>query len=201
MWKKILLEEKIKFYTRQIKINTKSEEKSPLFLYAKKEGENMALKPVHIDINQELREWLEAVKGKQVRAANVSALTKIQTQANAAIDFVIDKGDTIDNTVTEVQTVKGEAQAAVDHANSVTAEYKQYADNKLAQTEAQRHLAENAKQGADDAAVLAESWAVGGTGTRPEENTNSSKYYCDQSGTYAQNAKMMRIGRHSIPRL
>lgn len=149
----------------------------------------MALKPVHIDINQELREWLEAVKGKQVRAANVSALTKIQTQANAAIDFVIDKGDTIDNTVTEVQTVKGEAQAAVDHANDITAEYKQYADNKLAQTEAQRRLAEDAKQGADDAATLAESWARGGTGTRPEENTNSSKYYCDQSGTYAQNAK------------
>lgn len=149
----------------------------------------MALKPVHIDIRQELRDWLEAVKGKQVRAANVSALTKIQEQANAAIDFVVDKGNTIDSTVTEVKTVKGEAQAAVDHANDITAEYKQYADTKLSQTEAQRQLAEDAKQGADDAATLAESWAVGGTGTRPGENTNSSKYYCDQSGTYAQAAK------------
>lgn len=149
----------------------------------------MALKPVHIDIRQELRDWLEAVKGKQVRAANVSALTKIQEQANAAIDFVVDKGNTIDSTVTEVKTVKGEAQAAVDHANDITAEYKQYADTKLSQTEAQRQLAEDAKQGADDAATLAESWAVGGTSTRPGENTNSSKYYCDQSGTYAQAAK------------
>ncbi len=149
----------------------------------------MPTKPVHIDISQEIREWKEAEYGEEVRIANVSALTKLQDQANAAIDFVIEKGDTIDNTVTEVQTVKGEAQDAVDHANNITAEYKQYADDKLAATELQRQAAETAKAGADDAAVLAESWAEGGTGIRPGENTNSSKYYCDQSGTYAQNAK------------
>lgn len=149
----------------------------------------MATKPVHININPEIHEWKDAEYGEEVRDANVSALTKLQDQANAAIDFIVEKGDTIDGTVIEVQTVKEEAQAAVDHANDITAEYKQYADTKLSHTEAQRQLAEDAKQGADDAATLAESWAVGGTGTRPGENTNSSKYYCDQSGTYAQNAK------------
>lgn len=148
----------------------------------------MALKPVHININPEIYEWKDAEYGEDVRDANVSALTKLQDQANAAIDFIVEKGDTIDNTVTEVQRVKGEAQAAVDHANDITAEYKQYADNKLAQTEAQRQLAETAKQGADDAATLAESWAKGGTGTRPGEDGNSSRYYSLQSKTEADRA-------------
>ena len=148
----------------------------------------MALKPVYIDISLELQDWLKAVKGKQVRAANVSALTKIQDQANAAIDFVVEKGDTIDTSVVEVQTVKEEAQAAVDHANEITAEYKQYADTKLSQTEAQRQLAETAKQEADDAAALAESWTVGGTGVRPDENTNNASYWCQQSKTDADRA-------------
>ena len=149
----------------------------------------MTKQPVYVDIKQEMQDWQNARFGRQVRSANVNALTKLQDQSNSAVDYIIEKGHKIDQTRQDANTILQSASDAVDHANSVTAEYKQYADTKLSQTEAQRQLAENAKQGADDAATLAESWAEGGTGTRPGENTNSSKYYCDQSGTYAQNAK------------
>lgn len=42
---------------------------------------------------------------------------------------------------------------------------------------------------AKDAARLAESWAVGGTGIRPGEDGNNSKYYCYQSKAEADRAK------------
>ena len=158
----------------------------------------MTKQPVYVDIKQEMQDWQNARFGRQVRSANVNALTKLQDQSNSAVDYIIEKGNEIDQTRQDANTILQSASDAVDHANSITAEYKQYADTKLSQTEAQRQLAENAKQGADDAATLAESWAVGGTETRPGENTNSSKYYCDQSGTYAHTPKMMRIGRRSI---
>lgn len=50
-------------------------------------------------------------------------------------------------------------------------------------------LAEQHKNGAEDSAVLSESWARGGTGIRPGENADSSKYWSDQSKTEADRAK------------
>ena len=37
-------------------------------------------------------------------------------------------------------------------------------------------------------ATLAESWAIGGTGTREGENTNNAQYWCNQAQTIAQGA-------------
>lgn len=41
--------------------------------------------------------------------------------------------------------------------------------------------AETAAQSADESARLAQSWAVGGTGLRPGEDTNNSKYYAKRA--------------------
>lgn len=152
----------------------------------------MALQPVHIDINQDIKDWQEAVYGEEVRGANVDALTKLQAQMNGAVDYLAEKGETVDQTAKDVQTVRQAAQAAVDHANTISgqnkqyvddtvAEYKQYADTKLTETTTQKELAETAKAGADSAATLAESWAVGGTGSREGENGNNSKFYAGKS--------------------
>lgn len=46
----------------------------------------------------------------------------------------------------------------------------------------------NSATTATQKATLAESWAVGGTGTRTGENTNNSKYYSQQASTSATNA-------------
>ena len=116
----------------------------------------MALQPVHIDISEDIQEWKDARYGRQVRAANVSALTKLQDQANAAVDYVVEKGEAVDQAAKDVQTVRQEAQGAVDHANDITAEYKQYADDKLTATELERQAAQAARTGSEAAATLAE---------------------------------------------
>ena len=141
----------------------------------------MALQPVHIDISEDIQEWKDARYGRQVRAANVSALTKLQDQANAAVDYVVEKGEAVDQAAKDVQPVRQEAQGAVDHANDITAEYKQYADDKLTATELERQAAQAARTGSEAAATLAESWAVGGTGSRPGEDGNSSQFWAEKS--------------------
>lgn len=149
----------------------------------------MAAQPVHIDINQQIQDWKNARYGRQVRSANVEALTELQNQMNGAVDYLVEKGETVDQAARDVQTVRQEAQGAVDHANEITAEYKQYADTKLVETTEQRRLAEVAKQEADASASLAESWAHGNTGARPEENTDNASYWSQQSKTDADRAK------------
>lgn len=152
----------------------------------------MAIKPVHIDINQPIQNWGTAVYGEEVREANVEALTKLQDQMNGAVDYLVEKGETVDQAAQDVQTVRQAAQDAVDHANTISdqneqyvdgtvAEYKQYADTTLTETTQQRQLAETAKTGADSAAILSQSWAEGGTSTRPGEDGSNSKYWAEKS--------------------
>ena len=141
----------------------------------------MANQPVHVNINQDIQDWTIARYGRQVRAANVSALTKLQDQTNASVDYVVEKGEAVDQAAEDVQTVRQEAQGAVDHANDITAEYKQYADDKLAATELERQAAQAARTGSEAAATLAESWAVGGTGSRPGEDGNNSQFWAEKS--------------------
>ena len=141
----------------------------------------MAAQPVHIDISQEINGWANAQIGRDVRKYNVSALAKLQDQTNTAVDYVVEKGEAIDQAAKDVQTVRQEAQGAVDHANDITAEYKQYADDKLAATEQERQAAQTARTGSEAAATLAESWAVGGTGSRPGEDGSNSQFWAEKS--------------------
>ena len=141
----------------------------------------MAAQPVHIDISQEINGWANAQIGRDVRKYNVSALAKLQDQTNTAVDYVVEKGEAIDQAAKDVQTVRQEAQGAVDHANDITAEYKQYADDKLAATEQERQAAQTARTGSEAAATLAESWAVGGTGARPGEDGDNSQFWAEKS--------------------
>lgn len=159
----------------------------------------MALHPVHVDINQEIQDWKSARYGRQVRAANVSAMTKLQDQTNTAVDYVTEKGEAVDQAAKDVQMVRQEAQGAVDHANEISDQnkhyvdstvstYKQYADDKLAETEQQRQAAQTARTGSEAAAELAESWAVGGTGSRPGEDGDNSKFHAEKSKESAERA-------------
>ena len=149
----------------------------------------MAIQPVHIDINQEIQDWKTKRYGREVRGASASAFTKLQDQMNGAVDYLVEKGEAVDQAARDVQTVRQEAQDAVDHANGITAEYKQYADTKLEETTEQRRLAEVARGSADDSAILAESWSHGNTGARPGENTDNASYWSQQSKTDADRAK------------
>ena len=43
----------------------------------------------------------------------------------------------------------------------------------------------NSATAASDSALLSDSWAVGGTGIRPGEDTNNAKYWCEQASAIA----------------
>lgn len=148
-----------------------------------------AVRPANVDLSEPIDTWKNARYGRQVRGATVEALEKLQAQANAAMDFVAEKGDEIDTVRQDVDTVRQNAQAAVDHANDITDQYKAYADAQLEATRQERTKAEEAKSGADQAAVLAQSWAVGGTQTRDGENADNAKYWCSISQSLAETAR------------
>ncbi len=148
-----------------------------------------ATRPSRVDISAEIEDWRSARYGRQVRSSNISALEKLCDQANAAMDYIDQKGTEIDQVRQDVDEVRQNAQDAVDHANDITAEYKGYADDKLAAAEQERQKAELARQEAESQAKTAESWAVGGTGTREGENTDNAAYYSVQAQTQADRSK------------
>lgn len=57
--------------------------------------------------------------------------------------------------------------------------------NYLADCQAAQSGAQGSATAAAGSATLAESWAVGGTGTRSGEDTNNAKYWCDQAAIAA----------------
>lgn len=82
-----------------------------------------------------------------------------------------------------IQQILVQVQAAAKIVSDNEAAIQAVADNVDA---IQR--APTAAANAAASATLAESWAVGGTGTREGENTNNAKYWCNQAQTIAQGA-------------
>lgn len=126
---------------------------------------------VHIDLSAEISDWRDARYGRQVRAAQISALQKTMAQMNGAIDYVSEKG-------TEVEQTKAQADEILEQAQQINTTANQKAEEAKASASA-----------AADSAKTSESWAVGGTGTRDGENTNNSKYWSSQSQSQADRAK------------
>ena len=61
--------------------------------------------------------------------------------------------------------------------------------------QAAQAAAETAETGAEESATLSKSWAVGGTGTRPGEDTNNAEYWAKQAETAAGGGVMTFNGR------
>lgn len=126
----------------------------------------MALQPIHIDISNEISDWKNAVKGKDVRQASVKAFTKLQEQANESVDYIAEKGSVVDQTVLDVQETRIAAEEAVEYANVISdaskkyvdntaEEYKNYADEKLTQTEQKLAKAEASATAAKESSETA----------------------------------------------
>lgn len=77
----------------------------------------MAAQPVHVDISEELQDWQNARYGREVRSANVSALTKLQNQTNSCVDFINQKGNEIEDIKQDAIQAAGQAAAAAENAN------------------------------------------------------------------------------------
>lgn len=117
--------------------------------------------------------------GASAEAANASAQSakSAAQSAKTAAQAAQSKAETAN---TSAQTAKADAEAANTSAQAA----KTSAENAKSAAAGSAETASAAAQNAQASEKKAESWAVGGTGTRTGEDTNNAKYWSEQ----AQNA-------------
>lgn len=98
-----------------------------------------------------------------------AALASKNTAESAKTDAVNAKN----TAVTKAEEASASAQAATDRASSAASSQTDAASS--------AQIAGQNAQEATDEAILAKSYAVGGTGTRPGEDTNNAMYYMQQA--------------------
>lgn len=98
-----------------------------------------------VNISQEISDWQNAVYGEEVRSANVSALTKLQTQMNDACDAIEEAVDDVTDAVSTATSASATANAASSTAQSAITQ----AQTAIAQAQG---YAGDAAQSATDAA-------------------------------------------------
>lgn len=125
----------------------------------------------NINLQSEIQDWKEAVYGEEVRAANVSAFEKIQGIVNDTVQEVNTAAAGVKETTALAQQTITSSQTTLNAANRAVTQAQESADN------------------ASDSATQAQSWTVGGTGSREGENSNNSKYYSEQAGQQAERAR------------
>lgn len=88
-------------------------------------------------------------------------------------------------TCEDIQTaVEAFEELAQQHANDAAASATESA-NSAAVAEGYANNAADSADMADYNARMAKSWAVGGEGLRPDESSNSAKYWCEQASAIA----------------
>lgn len=113
---------------------------------------------------------------EDANASAQSAKTAVQS-AKTAAQTAQSKAEAAN---TSAQTAKADAEAANTSAQSA----KTAAESAKSAAEGSAQSAGASAQSAQASSKLSESWAVGGTGTRTGEDTNTAKYWSEQ----AQNA-------------
>lgn len=112
----------------------------------------------------------------------VQTAVEILSNNQGALDYMEQHGEDITNVSNHtdaIQTV-ADANTSINIVAGNISNINTAAQNIAAITAAPTH-AQNAK----DSATLAESWAIGGTGTRSGEDTNNARYYAQQAALSA----------------
>lgn len=112
----------------------------------------------------------------------VQTAVEILSNNQGALDYMEQHGDDITN----VSNHTDELRAVADSINNVNMVAGNISNiNTAAQNIAAITAAPTHAQNAKDSATLAESWAIGGTGTRSGEDTNNAMYYAQQAALSA----------------
>ena len=106
----------------------------------------------------------------------------------------------VQESVSAAQTAAQSAQKAAEDSEAARDEAQELRDSIEIDRQALAAAVANAEQSAQEAAIsegnaadsatLAESWAQGGTGTRPGEDTDNAEYWADRAQAYAQQASV-----------
>ena len=141
-------------------------------------------------------EWLKSLKGEQGTATEMrynKALDQLEWKLKTESEWT-----GVLPLKSDVQSVKAETEQIKEQANVLknqAASYKNDAEIAMARAQAAKGQAENQAtqatlsadsaaekaQAAEQSKSLSQSWAVGGTGQRPGENTNNAKYWSDRA--------------------
>lgn len=108
-------------------------------------------------------------------AAQASKIAAGESEAAAKRSEEAAKQSELNAAASEVAAKESEEAASKSETNASTSEKNA--------AESERIASEKAGEASDNA-TLAESWAVGGTGTRQGEDTDNAKHYSEQSGKY-----------------
>lgn len=131
------------------------------------------------DISKEINAFRDAEKGEDVRGGFISLAIKVNADGEKALAQVAQQVTRIDGIAADATHTLNNANTAIDTSNEAIRE----AQDTL--VEGQRQV-----QQAENNAVLANSWARGGTGTRTGEDSDNSRFYSLQSQTEANRAKV-----------
>lgn len=114
-------------------------------------------------------------------AANAAAsATSAGKSASAASEKASDAASSASAAATSAQTAQSAAGAATDAA-SMAGAAAEAASGSASQAQASAAAAAKSAASVDGINKTAQSWAVGGTGTREGEDTNNAKYWAEQA--------------------
>lgn len=138
------------------------------------------------DISKEIQNFRDAELGEEVRGSMIALAEKVNKDGEDALANVAEQVEVVNDAVDEINQLSLDvAKATEDVAYAVARanEVSDYADQVLVDAASQA----DASAGS---AVLAQSWAEGGTGTREGENANNSKAHAERSGAEADRSAM-----------
>ena len=112
----------------------------------------------------------------------VQTAVEILNNNQGALDYMDQHGDDITNVSNHTDAIQTVSDASTS-VNIVAGNISNI--NTAAQNIANITAAPTYAQNAKNSATLAESWAIGGTGTRSGEDTNNARYYAQQAALSA----------------
>lgn len=136
--------------------------------------------------------------------SKIEASTYVQTVVDAK-DLAVSKASEASVSEINAQTYANNASTSEDNALKYKNSAQTYAENaetSASNALASRDIATTKANEALNSANTAQSYAIGGTGTREGENTDNSKYYSEQSENAAQRAESIAqsMGNIIIPK-
>lgn len=151
-----------------------------------------------VDITSEINDWQNAVYGEEVRSANVSALTKLQTQINAASDEIEDELEIIEGAVNTANAASSAANTAVSTATQAVSDAQDAIDQANAAIASAQGYAQDASDSADAAAAVVVT--VNNTAARAEaaEHGAITAQHAAEAAVPADYSELVEIVKNTL---
>lgn len=133
------------------------------------------------DISQEINNFKNAIYGEEVRGSMISLAEKLNQEVENNTQNTTTMIGQAQEALNAANQASQAAEKAVGHANDITAQYKQYADEKLAQAQQAVEDAEQQATAAAGSASAAASSAIlaGNSAATAQNEADRAAMYAD----------------------